>query len=332
MYRLLKQHVPHCVMARLPPNRFTWPWGDADSCPCGSGERYIRCCKRGRNELPYIKMKEFSPKGPKTNYSHPKCYLASTSNCSKQISREHYVSKSILKEFPGLKVGGLLWQRDGESTKIGIESLTVKCLCTRHNSALSTIDDLAYKAFVAFAEAPRYAAYQKHPGRAQHHLISGEALELWMVKLLCAVHFGGVSSFQGAASRENFCIDSENISRILCDGTFPRGAGLYVTQSAGDMPKKGIVFAPLTDTQRRETVGVRVNFGTLCFETMIKEPPGRFFEKMMQQKRFRTDVIDFCGAARDSRVCVSWPNKGRELSRLGFEIAPEARSLEKGTS
>ena len=48
------------------------------------------------------------PRGPQTRFSHPSCYLAGTNDCSERISREHYMSKSVLDQLGNtLRVTGM---------------------------------------------------------------------------------------------------------------------------------------------------------------------------------------------------------------------------------
>ena len=54
------------------------------------------------------RMQSPSPPGPQTRFSHPSCYLAGTDDCSERISREHYMSKSVLDQLGNtLRVTGM---------------------------------------------------------------------------------------------------------------------------------------------------------------------------------------------------------------------------------
>jgi hypothetical protein len=56
------------------------------------------------------RMQSPSPPGPQTRFSHPSCYLAGTDDCSERISREHYMSKSVLDQLGNtLRVTGMPW-------------------------------------------------------------------------------------------------------------------------------------------------------------------------------------------------------------------------------
>tara|TARA_R110002073_G_scaffold10762_3_gene50752 strand:+ start:571 stop:1431 length:861 start_codon:yes stop_codon:yes gene_type:complete len=68
------------------------------------------------------------------------CWASRADGCSEKISREHVVSKSILKRIGHFN---LQVEHEGVVTfqkEIGINSATVKFLCKNHNSALSPYD------------------------------------------------------------------------------------------------------------------------------------------------------------------------------------------------
>ena len=78
------------------------------------------------------------------------CWAKSIGNCGGGISREHVVSKSLFKS-PIVSVKGFNWCKDAART-VGIESLTAKILCQRHNNSLSSLDEEASALFDAIRE------------------------------------------------------------------------------------------------------------------------------------------------------------------------------------
>ena len=202
------------LMARLPVDKYTFPWGDADKCPCGSGSIFVKCCKARSGYLPYVKIPDLTPPGEVTGHAHPKCYMSRTNNCSKGKSREHYISEAILERFDKLNVSGMPWQKKGETRVVPAKSLAAKILCERHNNALAPIDTLGLRAFDALTWAADYAVTQRHPGRAKHYLISGEGLELWLFKLAAGIHFGGVAAAEGGVVRDKGHVDDARIGQI----------------------------------------------------------------------------------------------------------------------
>ena len=80
----------------------------------------------------------------KNGYSHPRCYLSTTKGCSNKISREHYISESLLNKIERqnktVDVCGLAWLPKEQLKSVGKSSLTSNILCTQHNSDLSKLD------------------------------------------------------------------------------------------------------------------------------------------------------------------------------------------------
>lgn len=95
-------------MASLRPYFLVWPAGPSDPCPCGSGEALAGCGNLA-GELPLLTVGIIAPPAPVTGHTHPKCYMRSTTDCSTEISGEHYISDAILAEFPNLGASGLPW-------------------------------------------------------------------------------------------------------------------------------------------------------------------------------------------------------------------------------
>jgi hypothetical protein len=311
-------------MARLPVDKYTFPWGDAAPCPCESGRSFGRCCKVGPNLLPYVKVPSLVPPGPATGHANPKCYMSATNNCSEGKSREHYISEAILRRFDGLTVSGMPWQRKGEAKSYPSNSLVANILCERHNNALSPIDRLGLAAFDVFNRAADYVLSRRSPGRAEHFLISGEGLELWMVKLAAGIHFGGIAAAEGGILRETCSFPVAELIGALTTGKLPRNSHLWVSQAPGLVHKSQIAVGPLIDVTAGQHAGVQVQFGPLQFETTLLAPPISARHLAAMAPRRRPSVIDFVGPARDARVVLSWNRlSAGELNRFGVELSPD---------
>jgi len=310
-------------MARLPSDRYTIPWGDAEDCPCGSGHAFVKCCKVGPQRLPYIEVPNLRPPGKTTGYAHPKCYMSGTNNCSKEKSREHYVSEAILERFDQLNVSGMPWQARDESKILPANALAGNILCTRHNTALGRLDELGLKALDAVTFACDYAVNATSPGRVEHFLMSGEGLELWLFKLAAGIHFGGIATDDGVAVRDKHSFPIAELADALSTGNLPTNANLWVAALPGVVQRAMIQVAPLIDTATNRHIGVQVRFGPLRFETTLVAPPLTMQHLASLENRRRPRIIDFIGPARDARVILSW--KGQNpfgVNRLPVEVRP----------
>ena len=81
---------------------------------------------------------------------------------------------------------GFPWQGAGERT-VGTKALTAKILCERHNTALSSLDEVG----IRFFDKLRLGRFECSPSEAvvgsQISLFRGEMIELWMLKVLCGL-------------------------------------------------------------------------------------------------------------------------------------------------
>jgi hypothetical protein len=117
-----------------------------------------------------------------------KCWANSLGKCGKSLSGEHLVSKGI---FNGRKfsVKGFQWCKD-EFVQVGVNSITRKCLCDKHNNNLSPIDEEGIKFFNALDEIASFTV----PGNTSDRLIQiqldGNLIERWFLKTLINLSYG----------------------------------------------------------------------------------------------------------------------------------------------
>jgi hypothetical protein len=155
-----------------------------DHCPCGSGRLMINCCLFVRRET--------RPPEPATGYAHQKCFARDLADCSETISREHFISRSILELFGknGITVSGMPWIPDGEQRRVSPASLTGKMLCERHNHVLSPLDSVAAEFFRFFTDE-----WSGDP--VEVFLTRGYDLERWLLKMLCGLVASGNATLDG---------------------------------------------------------------------------------------------------------------------------------------
>jgi hypothetical protein len=117
--------------------------------------------------------RENKPSEPPTGFRHPRCYASVDADCSTKISREHFISASLLRKlelYKKAKIAGLAWQEPESFDLVPVKGLASNILCERHNSSLSSrdglIDDFA-TAIRAFDCAPK----------SKHVKFSGSDLE-----------------------------------------------------------------------------------------------------------------------------------------------------------
>lgn len=174
--------------------------------------------------FPWAHMKASStrPSGSPTGYSHPSCYAKELSDCSTGISREHYISKGLLVEMGGKpQIAGFSFQPQDTIRRVGVETLTSRILCERHNSCLSPLDSEATRCLGSL----RAFDADLQDGRTPSNddvTINGADLERWMLKVLVGMTHAKILASSG--TRPN-----APVIRILFGyERWPNGWGLYV--------------------------------------------------------------------------------------------------------
>lgn len=219
-------------------------------CPCGSEKQIDNCCStiRGLFKQP----SKTTPSGPKTNKSLDRCYASILNDCSNSISREHFISKSLLSHLNmnnSLEVEGFPWQKSGKTT-LPPNALAARILCQRHNSALSNLDSLAVRLFKSLDEG----------GIAENaknllYLFSGHDLERWLLKVLCGMAF---SNNLPIDLRIDLSIPQEWIEILFGYRDFPENMGLFMCNEVGHPFKgpHGIAMRTIANKDRLTGLGL----------------------------------------------------------------------------
>lgn len=157
-----------------------------DDCPCGNGKKAHECCLGSNNQWDK-KPSNIHPSGLISGIENEKCYAKSTKNCCSKISKEHYISETVLENFADgnskVKISGMSWIPDGDFRYIPIQVLKSDILCLRHNNALSPLDNELGK-FTSTLIA--YEADFNNPSPIEEiKIFCGEDIERWMLKTIC---------------------------------------------------------------------------------------------------------------------------------------------------
>ena len=194
-------------------------------CPCGSRKPALACCltATGFRKAPA----STTPPGPRTGKSVEACYASRLADCGSKLSREHYISESLLHYLNRnnqLTVSGLPWL-ENTSQVVSPNSLASKVLCERHNTAGSPLDAIAVRLFQAFDEQGVHGS-----GQQLLYLFSGHDLERWLLKILC-----GITCSQNLKldSGTDVAIPDAWLDILFCGAQFPDDQGLYVCKSRG---------------------------------------------------------------------------------------------------
>lgn len=296
-----------------------------DLCPCKSGKLIKDCaCLTPDNEL-IPKSCNTSIKNDNYNYSHPKCYASALNNCSKEISREHYVSKGILEilnKNNDLKIKGFPWQAETEFITISPNALASKVLCINHNSALAPLDSIFINFFNKFIDINE--KFNISDNNKDICLFNGNDIERALLKILC-----------GSLSAKILKHNSKNITNLTPSlellkilygiATFPKNWGLYFTNAVNSLINltPGINFASLSN-------GVDVYGCIFClhgfnFILAMTNPPENKSETLLYNSAFRPKEFYFHDEKNkvEKLIMLGWKNKG-ENKRI--EIAYKGKT------
>jgi len=169
-----------------------------------------------------MKASSTRPAGPSTGYSHPSCYAKELSDCSTGISKEHYISKGLLVEMGGKpQIAGFKFQTQDTLRRVGVEALTSRILCKRHNNCLSPLDTEAQRCLGALRTFDADLQDGRTP-TSDEVTINGADLECWMLKVLIGMNHAKI--LDSISVRRN-----ASMIRILFGRErWPSGWGLYV--------------------------------------------------------------------------------------------------------
>ena len=184
----------------------------------------MHCCYR--DGLLYKAPSRTTPPGGPSSKARAGCYAAALNDCGNVLSREHYLSDSILEQldYP-LKLSGLSWISDTPHT-ISSESLKAKVLCKRHNEALTGLDASAGRLFKTLKSFQLGLA-------SGWTLLAGEDIERWMLKLLIGLVVSG--SICDLLPTKEKAIPPEPWLRILFGyDEMPEGWGLHFIENSKD--------------------------------------------------------------------------------------------------
>lgn len=159
--------------------RFSIPRGS--ECPCGSTKPTCQCCLTEYGL--YKPAAPTRPPGEKTQGRKSGCYASGLEDCGGRLSREHYISESLLRHLnsdEGLRVWGLPWIDETLQFSYPPGAFASKVLCERHNAALSPLDDLATYLFESLNEGKAQGDERKLV-----YLLNGHDIERWLLKVLC---------------------------------------------------------------------------------------------------------------------------------------------------
>ncbi len=173
------------------------------------------------------------------------CYASLLGGCGGGLSREHYISQSVLDLFgPELVVSGAAWMTPGESQSLPVAALTAKILCQHHNTGLSTLDATAGGFARALNTIFQVRSSQDPPVQPTETAIDGALLERWLLKVMTGALAAGI--LRKGLERFEWQPDRMWLSLLFGLVPFEREQGLYVHPTQFNVKaNEGVGMRPL---------------------------------------------------------------------------------------
>ncbi len=146
------------------------------------------------------------------------CFAKSLSGCSGKISREHFISESVLlliaDKDQKIHINGFPWIPSGEKRHIPTATLKSKILCTHHNRLLSNLD----------GEAGKFFSFLRPSSQPKNEKISGKKIEKWMMKCMLGMQATGI--LKSKESDSEVKIEEQFLEYLFNDKEFAEPFGL----------------------------------------------------------------------------------------------------------
>lgn len=296
-------------------------------CPCGSGLQ-AQHCHRASDDTWVAERPPALITGPRTGYGNPGCYARSSQDCDEQLTREHWISDDLLERVSNDKkviaVEGAAWQGKTPKQKtIGINSMSSKILCSRHNRALSPLDKVAAEFFTYLRDD--LLDMNWHTGMPPYFpngftLISGPYFELWLLKVLWGAIEAGALTVNGhVAYRFRLGVTAATLTEILWRGAqWPKHWGMYVMLDRdADYWIKGNSVRVRPANVESEILGGYIQIGGFEYNISFESPPVR--------RIYRPAAISFQRRGFNNcwkMAAFAWPELGHEMVNAFSQRAP----------
>ena len=208
--------------------------------------------------------------------------------------------------MPEIQLRGLPGRRD-EIVTLPASALVANILCDRHNSALSPLDTAAGNAFDTLGKAMRHLSKPPPNGkRVRWYIIDGFALELWAIKALLGVHFGGISADGGVTTRDTLHLDIAEAAAYLAGKPLDWPLGFYYRSCWID----GAAASLATLSHGEDLGGIRATLQSFTFDSIVALPGDPDPNKTPRNKH-RQAIIEIVGPKTASVLAFAWSGMAR---------------------
>ena len=286
-------------------------------CPCGQGRKLQVCCLTANGKV-RRRVGRLTPHGTITGYAHPKCYLKETINCCQTLSAEHYISKAVLSEIGKIFFMPFPWLEEGEVARVGINAMKANILCKRHNSALSELDTHARDFFRFVRRSVEHVSNNTLSKKSPVFLVSGDAIELWAIKMLIGLYHAKVASHNREILKSKFSLDIEWFCSALANPGMSAPTGLYVVKKNSKLNGE-LSVAPLSVNDDKRVIGIQFSIGPVTMDCILDQR-GVNFPYLEENYFYRPSAININSMNKGTTIFMSWLD-GVERESVNLEIA-----------
>ena len=207
-----------------------------------------------------------------TNYSHPKCYARSTNDCSDKISKEHFVSNNLLKDFEKdnkVKVTGLPWIQAKTFTLSSRNNMVSNILCTNHNNLLSPYDSEAGTLNRCIRDFD--ADFNTPTPLNEERQFNGNYIEKWMLKTVCGL-IASKQIAQNGQRQNNILLKDVYVDILFNNAILPPFWGMYLKIPDNGQIHKFDCVSVLPMTANNEVKMAEFLFNNFVFNLLLGTP------------------------------------------------------------
>lgn len=204
---------------------------------------------------------------PKTGLVTRGCYAEALQDCDGgSLSREHYISETLLERFgKGFTVEGLSWLSGPR--KITPKALQAKVLCERHNNALSSLDTTIGRFYDVIAAAQK-------GDNIGCHIFDGEDIERWAMKVLLGLAMSGNLRGRDGRPAKAYALPEQYLRILFAEESMPDGCGFFYVGDPIDDIDAGLLDVsinhyPLDHQNAGEVFGVTIKLLGFQFITSV---------------------------------------------------------------
>ncbi|XAZ22450.1 hypothetical protein LVY75_27115 [Sinorhizobium sp. B11] len=245
--------------------------------------------------------------------------MASFGGCGGTISREHYISESILEEIGDLDMGGLPWMTEGKRLRLPASALAANVLCKDHNSAYASLDDLGLRNFRNLKDATEEIIKFSISSKVSHTLMSGSGMEFWALKCLAGMYYGRIAAADRHRLRDVREMNIDLLREIMMTRRFPSHCGLYVRTREVDPRGIDVAFAPLLTASH--VIGIRIRWFYIEFE-IIFDPTGVNFDALGTEALYRPRMLTLKCQSRITYIIMTYlePTDPAQFITNGLQV------------